>query len=158
MEEKVILTSENMKEYFRQSSEYIFLDHVEIIPGKSASAVKMVSAQDWYFQYHFPGNPVMPGVFQMEAIMQTGGLIINALKGKKNLSLLFRSCKSVRIHKAVRPGDVLKTRVILNSYRRGVAWFQGEALVGDALSCTIEFSLIAPDEIPCVYRERSNPN
>ena len=158
MEEKVLLIRENMQEYFRQSPEYIFLDYAEISPGKSASAVKMVSEQDWYFKYHFPENPVMPGVFQMEAIMQTGGLIINAMEGKKSLPLLFRSCKSVRIHKEARPGSILKTKTILNSYRRGVAWFQGEAFVGDEVSCTMEFSLIAPDEMPCVYSERSNPD
>lgn len=147
MEDKLILDYKNMQEYFRQTKEFIFLDKVEIIPGKSAEGVKLASSQDWYFQYHFPGNPMMPGVFQMEALMQTGGLIINAMEGKKELSLLFGECKSVKIRKSARPGDILKTNVILESYKRGIAWFRAEAYIEGKVSCTMQFSLVAPSEV-----------
>lgn len=147
MSEKVVLTYENMREYFRQSVEFIFLDRVVIIPGKSAEGTKLVSAQDWYFKYHFPNNPVMPGVFQMEAIIQTGGLIINTQEGKQKLSLFFEGCKNVRIYRSVRPGDVLKTNAVLLSYKRGIAKFRGESKVEEKLFCTMEFMLISPEEI-----------
>lgn len=86
----VHLDYRNMQEYFRQTKEFIFLDKVDIEPGESAKGTKLMSSQDWYFQYHFPGNPVMPGVFQMEALMQTGGLIINTLEGKKEIPVIRR--------------------------------------------------------------------
>lgn len=151
MEEKLILNYENMQAYFRQTTDFIFLDKVEIMPGKSAEGIKLASAQDWYFRMHFPGNPVMPGVFQMEALMQTGGLIINAMEGKKELPLMFGECKSVRIRKSVRPGDILKTHVALQSYRRGVAWFQAEAETEGEVSCTMQFSLVAPSEMQQIF-------
>ena len=154
MSEKIVLTYESMQEYFRQSVEFIFLDRVEILPGQSAEGTKLVSAQDWYFKYHFPGNPVMPGVFQMEAIMQTGGLIINTLEGKKELSLLFEGCKDVRIYGSVRPGDVLKTSAVLLSYKRGIAKFRGESKVREKLLCTMEFMLISPGEMKNIMDRR----
>lgn len=150
MEEKVILDYKNIKSYFRQTVEYIFLDRVEIVPGVSAEGMKLVSSQDWYFKYHFPENPVMPGVFQMEAMMQTGGLIINAMEGKKDFPLLFRGCKSVRIYKSVRPGDILKTTVVLEAYKRGIARFHGTATVGGGASCEMDFSLISSNELQSV--------
>lgn len=159
MEKKLVLNYENMPEYFRQTADFIFLDKAEIVPGISAEGMKLASAQDWYFGMHFPGNPVMPGVFQMEALMQTGGLIINAMEGKKELTLMFGECKSVRIRKSVRPGDVLKTNVVLQSYRRGVAWFQAEAETNGEVSCTMQFSLVAPSEMHQVLADgiRKNP-
>ncbi|MCI9478335.1 MAG: 3-hydroxyacyl-[acyl-carrier-protein] dehydratase FabZ [Lachnospiraceae bacterium] len=147
MEETMILDYKNIKSYFRQTVEFIFLDRVEIVPGVSAEGMKLVSAQDWYFKYHFPENPIMPGVFQMEAVMQTGGLIINAMEGKKEFPLLFHSSKSARIYKGVRPGDILKTEVVLETYRRGIARFHGKASVGGELSCELDFSLISSNEL-----------
>ena len=143
----VHLDYRNMQEYFRQTKEFIFLDKVDIEPGESAKGTKLLSSQDWYFQYHFPGNPVMPGVFQMEALMQTGGLIINTLEGKKEIPLLFGECKSVKIKREVRPGDILITDVTLLSYKRGICWFKGVATVEGKTSCQMEFSLISPTEL-----------
>ena len=52
----VHLDYRNMQEYFRQTKEFIFLDKVDIEPGESAKGTKLMSSQDWYFQYHFPNN------------------------------------------------------------------------------------------------------
>ena len=89
----------------------------------------------------------MPGVFQMEALMQTGGLIINTLEGKKEIPLLFGECKSVKIKREVRPGDILITAVTLLSYKRGIFCFKGVATVEVKTSCQMEFSLISPTEL-----------
>lgn len=155
MSETILINYKNKNEYFRQTEEYIFLDSIEVLPGKSARGYKNVTLQDWYFRYHFPGNPVMPGVFQMEALMQTGGLIINTMDGKKDLTLMFSECKNSRLYQTVRPGMVLNTEVELYSYKRGVAWLKGEARVGDQLSCSMQFSLIAPEEVALVMGRRN---
>lgn len=156
MSNKIILDCNgDMYDYFRQTKEFIFIDRIEVEPGVRATGIKNVKEEDWYFQYHFPGNPIMPGVFQMEALMQTGGLIINTLPGKKDLKLYFGECKSVRINDSVRPGDTLKAVVELKTYRRGVAWFDAKAMVGEKVSCKMTFSLIAPDEVGQIMKHKS---
>ncbi len=153
---EVFLDYSNMYEYFRQTPEFIFLDSVKVVPGIQADGEKLASGQDWYFKYHFPNNPVMPGVFQMEALMQTGGLIINTMEEKKELKLFFGECKSVRISGSVRPGDILKTHVELKSYRRGVAWFEGVGKVESNVTCCMQYSLIAPDEIAAILNHKKS--
>lgn len=145
----------DMYDYFRQTPEFIFIDRIEVEPGVYAVGEKNVKEEDWYFKYHFPHNPIMPGVFQMEALMQTGGLIINTLPGKKELKLYFGECKSVRINESIRPGDILRTVVELKTYRRGIAWFEAKAMLGEKVSCKMNFSLIAPDEVGQIMNHRS---
>lgn len=150
MEEKVLINYQNKAGFFRQTEDFIFLDEAVVVPGKVANGKKLVSSQDWYFKIHFPGDPVMPGVFQLEAVMQTGGLIINTIEGKKELKLMFGACKDVKIKRIVRPGDVLNTKAELTSYKRGVAWFQGSSYVNDEVSCIATFSLIVPSEVAMI--------
>lgn len=138
---------QELHSYFRQTPEYIFLDSVEVIPGSSAVAKKVLSDSEWFFEYHFPNNPLMPGVFQMEAIMQTAGLIINTLPDKKDLRLYFRETESVKILESARPQDHLDVEVTMISYKRGIAWFEGSLSVNQKVSCKMKFSLIAPDEL-----------
>lgn len=144
---EITLSGNELQSYFRQTMDYIFMDKARIIANISASSEKRLTEKDWFFQMHFPGNPLMPGVFQMEMLQQTGGLIINAMEGNRELPLYFYSCKNVGIKKAARPGDLLIAKVELIRYKRGIAKFQGELLVNGELSCEMEFSLIAPTEI-----------
>ena len=153
MADHVILNDTNKTEYFRQTEEYIFLDEIDVIPGQSASGVKRIFPNEWYFSMHFPGNPVMPGVFQMEAIMQTGGVIINTQSGEKELELMFLDANTVKIKQSARPGDILKTFVELISYKRGIATFEGKAYTNGVLSCEMNFRLIAPSEMVVIGRK-----
>lgn len=149
----IVLLREDMPKYFRQTMEYVFLDKVSIVPGEKAEGEKHITEDEWYFQYHFPGNPIMPGVFQMEAIMQTGGLIINTLPEKEQIKLYFSESKSTKIYGSVVPGDILKTYVEMKSFRRGIAWFDGKVEVNDKITCKMQFSLIAPDELVKMTRQ-----
>lgn len=155
MDNMIVLDYENMLEYIKDDMEYLFVDRVEVIPGKSAEGIKLASSQDWYFKIHFPGNPMMPGVFIMESIMQTGGYIINTMPGKKDFALVFRGCKSLDFYKDVRPGDILRTHATLESYKRGVAKFFGEAFVDDVKVCSMKFTLVVLEEIPKILPKES---
>lgn len=148
MEERILVNYENMFDYVKNEVEYLFVDKAEVIPGKEAWGTKLASSQDWYFKIHFPGDPNMPGVFVMESIMTTGSLIVYTLPGKKDIKLLFNGCSEMKLFKSVRPGDVLKTHVVLERYRRGLAQFWGEAFCDDNLVCQMKFILIAPEEFP----------
>ena len=147
-EEKISLDYRTLYDYVKVTVEYTFIDTAEVVPGREAWGQKLASTQDWYFKIHFPGNPIMPGVFIMESIMTTGSLIVYTMEGKKNIQLLFNGCESVKLYNSVRPGDILRTHVVLERYRSGFAKFDGEAFVDDKLVCKMKFILIAPEEFP----------
>ncbi len=137
---------EDMDKYIADPLEYRFVDCVEV-EGEEAWGKKLASSQDWYFKMHFPNNPVMPGVFLMEALMQTGVFIITTRDEIKEKLMMFHACKSMRMFGSVRPGDVLNTHVVLKSYRNGIACYSGEASVDGTKVCAMEFTLVVPGEL-----------
>lgn len=147
MEDLIRLDKSNMYDYFRQTKEFIFIDEIEIIPVKSAIGTKYISGEEWYFKHHFPDNPIMPGVFQMEAMMQTAGLIINTMPEKKDLSVLFHSAKNISVTAMIIPSTTIIAQVDLISYKRGIAKFNGKVFDNTKITSTMEFTLIVPDEI-----------
>ena len=154
LEDRLIINYENILEYVRIPMEYLFIDKVEVVPGQHASGIKLASTLDWYFKMHFPGNPVMPGIFIMEAISQTGACIISTMPDKRDILLLFNGCKNVRFYRSVRPGDVLKTEVKLKTYRCGMAVFESAAYVEAKKICNMDFSLTAPSELANIGKNK----
>jgi UDP-3-O-[3-hydroxymyristoyl] N-acetylglucosamine deacetylase/3-hydroxyacyl-[acyl-carrier-protein] dehydratase len=111
---------------------FLMLDRVTKIQGNCVTAVKNVTMNELYFQGHFPGHPVMPGVLQLEAIAQASGII--TLKQIENAGKLayFIAAENVKWRKPVRPGDTLVIEVELTKSRgkvgraRGVCSVNGE--------------------------------
>jgi len=95
-----------------------------------------------YFPGHFPHKPVMPGVLQIEAMAQTGAVLMSKsldVDVTKN-TILFMSVDGVRFRKPVRPGDVLEMPVSVLLARRNIFKFRGQALVNGELACEAEFA------------------
>ena len=145
--DKVLLDWKGISEHIRDTIEYTFIDKAEVLPGIECRAIKLASTQDWYFKIHFEDNPIMPGVFVMEMIQQTGGLIINTMPGNKDAKLLFNGCESMRLYRGVRPGDIVQSEVRMISFRHGVAKFEGRADVDGQLVCKMGFTLVVEGEI-----------
>lgn len=143
---------ENMNEFSQVPIEYRFIDKVDVVPGVEATGIKAVSSLDWYFKIHFPGNPIVPGVFLMEAMQQTGLFIITTLPETKEKLMLFQGCKNMRMYKSVRPGDIIKTDVQLKAYRNGIADFDGKLYIQDGeketLACAMTFTQIVRSQLP----------
>lgn len=108
---------------------------IDVIPGESATGVKNVTANEPYFQGHFPGRPVMPGVLIIEAMAQTAAVIVVASLGASAEGKLvyFMSIESARFRKPVEPGDQLKLFCRKERQRANVWRFTGEARVGDTV-------------------------
>ena len=87
---------------------FLLVDRVtELIPGKSAKGIKNVTINEPFFQGHFPGHPVMPGVLILEALAQLGATAVLGGKGKQNKLSLFAGIDKVRFRRQVIPGDQL---------------------------------------------------
>jgi len=106
-------------------------------------AIKGVTATEWFFQGHFPGLPVMPGVLQVEALAQTMAVYVSRQPGFGDRIGLFAGIDEVRFRRVVRPGDVLRLEVTMEKLGskfgrgRGVASVEGEVACEGLLSFII---------------------
>jgi 3-hydroxyacyl-[acyl-carrier-protein] dehydratase len=111
---------------------FLLVDRVlDVVPGKSIVAIKNVSMNEAYFQGHFPGHPVLPGVMILEALAQTGGLLAyeTAAAGDRISILYLVGIEESRFRQIVRPGDQLTLRVELVNHRRNLWRFTAVAEV-----------------------------
>jgi 3-hydroxyacyl-[acyl-carrier-protein] dehydratase len=122
---------------------FLLVDRAEDYqPHKSIVGIKCVTMNEPFFIGHFPGNPVMPGVLIVEAIAQSGAVMmsksLNAnVEGK---TILFTSLDNCKFRTPVRPGDVLRMPVEVVRHRGDVFKFSGKAYVGDKLAAEVEFT------------------
>ena len=105
------------------------------IEAKRIIAVKNVTFNEPFFQGHFPDNPIMPGVLQLEAMAQVGGILMNKMYDKEGAIAYFISVDNAKFRRAVRPGDTLHMEVQFHRARLGMGKVHGRILVDDELAC-----------------------
>jgi UDP-3-O-[3-hydroxymyristoyl] N-acetylglucosamine deacetylase/3-hydroxyacyl-[acyl-carrier-protein] dehydratase len=121
---------------------FVMLDRVLKLEAKRALAIKNVSINEPYFQGHFPGHPVMPGVLQLEAMAQAGGIML--LKGGENAGKLafFMSADNVKYRKPVVPGDQLLIEAELTAQRRNIGRAKCTCKVGGEIVSEAELMFL----------------
>ncbi|HVV32200.1 MAG TPA: 3-hydroxyacyl-ACP dehydratase FabZ [Vitreimonas sp.] len=115
---------------------------VEYIPNKSIRGIKCVTFNEPFFPGHFPGAPVMPGVLQIEAMAQTGAVLMSKTLDvdiTKNI-ILFMSVEGARFKRPVMPGDVMEMPVEVLFQRRNIFKFRGRVEVKGELATECEFA------------------
>jgi 3-hydroxyacyl-[acyl-carrier-protein] dehydratase len=120
----------------------LLVDRVlELEPGVRISAIKNVSANEPFFQGHFPGHPVMPGVLMIEALAQAAAVLTYVTMKTsypEGTLFLFAGIDGARFKRPVGPGDQLTLEVTMDRIKRGVGKFTCRALVDGELACEAE--------------------
>lgn len=130
---------------------FLLIDRAEAYrPHASMIGIKNVSFNEPYFQGHFPNNPVMPGVLIVEALGQTGAVLmsksLNAdVTGK---TIFFVSIAEARFRSPVRPGDTLRMHVDVLRHRGDLFKFRGVAFVEDRAAAEAEFAAMVVENTP----------
>ena len=114
---------------------FLLVDQVYECSDSQVVAVKNVSGDQYFFPGHFPGNPVFPGVLQMEALAQTGGILaLSTVPDPENYDTYFLKMDAVKFKALVRPGDRLILKMeLLTPIRRGIVHMKGTAYVGNTV-------------------------
>lgn len=127
---------------------FLLVDRItEFEAGKRIAGVKNVTINEPFFQGHFPGHPIMPGVLILEAMAQVGGIF--AFLGDEvdeNQVTYFLGIDKAKFRKPVLPGDVLHLDLELLKVRRGIYCFQGRALVDGKLVAEAELKATFVDQ------------
>jgi 3-hydroxyacyl-[acyl-carrier-protein] dehydratase len=130
---------------------FLLIDRAEDYrPHQSIVGIKCVSINEPYFVGHFPGRPVMPGVLIIEALAQTGGVLMSkSLQvDVENKGIMFISVDNCRFRHPVRPGDVLRMPVEVLRARGDVFKFRGQGMVGDKVAAECEFAAMLIETPP----------
>ena len=126
---------------------FLFIDKVtEIVPDNTAVGIKNVSMNEPFFQGHFPGHPIMPGVLIIEAMAQTSAILVIETTGKRTGAVVyFMTIEQARFRQPVFPGDQLELHVEKKRSRGNVWKFSGKATVEGKLMAEAVYSAMIVD-------------
>jgi len=139
-----VLENKDIQKIIPHRYPFLLVDRIiEIEEGVRAVGIKNVTFNEPFFQGHFPGQPIMPGVLIIEALAQVGAVALLSLEENKGKLALFAGIEEARFKRQVLPGDTLRLEVKIDSMRRNIGKGTAVAYVDDAIACraTLTFAL-----------------
>ena len=143
MKQKImILDIKQIKELIPHRPPFLFIEECEIIePGKIGESIRTFHEKEYFFEGHFPNNPIVPGVVIVEAMAQTAGVVVSEnMSQEENKSVLFMSINKAKFRKPVLPNFQIKFYVKLINNVKNVYKFYGKAYHDEILVSESEFS------------------
>ena len=145
---KISLDKKGICEYQQNRDPYLLIDYAtEIIPGKSAKGYKDLKDDEWFFKVHWPKDPNMPGMLQIESLVQMCALGILTLDGNKGKVVYLVGADNLKFYRKILPGESLNISTKILSFKRGIAKCYGEGKVKENLACKASFTLALTEKI-----------
>ena len=147
---EIILTTRQIEKLIPHRWPFLLVDRIVEydVEAKRIVGIKSVTATEWFFAGHFPGQPIMPGVLQVEALAQTMGLYVAQQPGFGDRLGLFASIDECRFKHIVTPGDQLRIEVTMEKLGSKFVRGHGVATVNGNVACDAKLSfIIAPDSV-----------
>lgn len=147
---KTTLDINEIQEILPHRYPFLLIDRVvEIDPKQRIVALKNVSVNEPFFQGHFPGFPIMPGVLQVEAMAQAGAaLLLTEVPDRANKLMVFAGIERAKFRRPVLPGDQLRIEVKVLVWRSNAVKMEGKALVDGKLACEATLTCRMTDRVP----------
>ena len=138
----MLLNIEEIKQLIPHREPFLFLEDCEITdPGKAGVSNRVFHKNEYFFEGHFPNNPIVPGVVIVEALAQTAGVVVSAnLTDTSDKSVLFMSISKAKFRKPVLPNYKITFKVELINSIKNVYKFSGKAFYQESLVAESEFS------------------
>lgn len=122
---------------------FLLIDRIVEASETYVRGIKCVTMNEWFFQGHFPDKPVMPGVLIIEAMAQTGAVMVHQWEENKDKLVFLARVDKARFRGLVQPGDVLRIEVTQEYRRKGVGRSAAKAFVGESLVCEALLTFMA---------------
>ncbi len=146
--ESIVLDILEIQNFLPHRYPFLLVDRiVDLVPMERVVGIKNVTMNEPFFQGHFPGNPIMPGVLILEAMAQTGGfLLLNTENDPSGKLIYFTGINKVKFRKPVVPGDQLRFEIEFLKLKRNICKMKGLAFVEDKMVCEAELTAAVVDK------------
>ena len=142
------LNKNDILEYQQNKPPYLMIDFAEkVIPGKSAQGYKDLKKDEWFFKVHWPNDPNMPGMLQIESLVQMAALAIVTLPGNKGKVVYLTKANNLEFKRKIIIGDRLNIETKIISWKRGIGSCTGTGKVNGQLACRADFNIVDPIEL-----------
>ena len=142
------LNKDEIYEYQQNREPYLMIDFVtEVVPGESAKGYKDLNKEEWFFKVHWPKDHNMPGMLQIESLVQMASISILTLPHNKGKIMYLISANNLKFIKKILPGERLNIETRVKSFKRGIVSCEGKGFVDKEMVCKADFNLILPEEI-----------